>query len=43
MPSGDDEETSIRDARLPFFVARLVARAFLECPTLNPSLLRDHG
>jgi len=43
MPSGDDEETSIRDALLLFFVARLAARTVFECPTLNPSLFRGHG
>ncbi|KWV56373.1 hypothetical protein AS156_00090 [Bradyrhizobium macuxiense] len=43
MPRGDEEETAICDAPLPFFVARLPARAFFECPTLNPSLCRDHG
>src|SRR6476659_10737857 len=41
MPKGDEEEIAGRGEGFFRFVALLAPRAFLERPTLNPSLIRD--
>ncbi|MBO4221812.1 hypothetical protein [Bradyrhizobium neotropicale] len=41
MPIGEEEEIAVRDEDVFRFVALPAARALLERPTLNPSLIRD--
>lgn len=43
MPSGEDEEIAKRGGLFFFFVAPIVARAFLGCPTSNPSMFHKRS